>query len=62
MIEVVTKFACYCGFQCEGKGEAQNCTRCGDKMHSWGTREVTTKSFTLLGESADKRTINGGYA
>jgi hypothetical protein len=61
MIEVVTKFACYCGFHSEGKNEPTNCTRCGDKMHSWGTREVTTKSFILVGESADKRSINGGY-
>ena len=61
MIEIVTKFSCYCGFQCEGKGDAPDCLRCGDKMRSWGTREVTTKSFALIGESADKRTINGGY-
>jgi hypothetical protein len=61
MAEVVTKFACYCGFHAEGKGEAPDCLRCGDKMHSWGTREVTVKSFTLVGESSDKRTNNGGY-
>lgn len=61
MIDVVTKFACYCGFHAEGKGEAPDCLRCGDKMHSWGTREVTVKSFTLIGESADKRTAIGAY-
>ena len=61
MIEVVTKFACYCGFHSEGNDDAPDCLRCGDKMHAWGTREVTVKSFTLVGESADKRTINGGY-
>lgn len=62
MIEIVTKFACYCGFHAEDKGDTLDCLRCGDKMHFWGTREVTTKSFTLVGESADKRTINGGYS
>jgi len=61
MIEIVTKFSCYCGFQCEGKDDTPDCSRCGDKMHSWGTREVTVKSFALIGESADKRTSNGGY-
>ena len=61
MIEVVTKFACYCGFHAEGKGDAPDCLRCGDKMHSWGTREVTVKSFTLVGESADNRTASGAY-
>lgn len=61
MIDVVTKFACYCGFHSEGKGNAPDCLRCGDKMHSWGTREVTVKSFTLVGESADKRTSTGAY-
>lgn len=61
MIEVVTKFACFCGFHAEDKGNVLKCSKCGDEMHSWGTREVTTKSFTLVGESADKRTINGGY-
>ena len=61
MIDVVTKFACYCGFHAEGKGDAPECLRCGDKMHSWGTREVTVKSFTLVGESADKRTATGAY-
>ena len=61
MIDVVTRFACYCGFHAEGKGDAPECLRCGDKMHSWGTREVTVKSFTLVGESADKRTASGAY-
>ena len=61
MIEIVTKFACYCGFHAEDKGDTLDCLRCGDKMHSWGTREVTVKSFTLVGESADKRTATGAY-
>lgn len=61
MTEIVTKFTCYCGYHAEGKGEAPSCNMCGDKMRSWGTREVTTKSFTLVGERADTRTINGGY-
>lgn len=61
MIEIVTKFACFCGFHAEAQGDALDCSRCGDKMHSWGNREVTTKSFALIGESADKRTNNGGY-
>lgn len=58
---IVTKFACYCGFQSEGQGDTPACLRCGDKMHSWGTREVTHMSNVLSGERADTRTDNGGY-
>ena len=58
---VLTRFSCFCGFQCEGTGENPDCERCGGQMRAWGKREVTTRSNVLIGESADKRTENGGY-
>ena len=61
MNETVNRFACFCGFHAEGQGEPPSCNHCGDKMYSWGTREANMRSFTLFGESADKRTENGGY-
>jgi len=57
----VNCFSCFCGFQSEGEGEAPACQMCGDKMRTWGTREVNTRSNVLIAESADKRTENGGY-
>jgi len=58
---IVTKFACFCGFQSEGQGDAPKCNRCNGQMYSWGMREVTARSNVMQGESADKRTENGGY-
>jgi len=58
----VNRFSCFCGFHSEGEGEAPACSMCGDKMRVWGTREVKMRSVVLTGESADKRTENGGYS
>jgi len=58
---VLTRFSCFCGFQCEGIGPEVYCDKCRDKMRTWGTREVKVITSALIAESADKRTENGGY-
>jgi hypothetical protein len=61
-VKTVNKFSCVCSAHSEGQGEAPKCWSCGKQMRAWGTREVTTFSTVLHGESADKRNWNGGYS
>lgn len=61
MSRVVSRFACFCGFQSEGQGDPPNCRDCKTPMYQWGTRIAEGGSTVLSGERADTRTENGGY-